>query len=387
MTMLALSSLPCLAWAILILLRHGFWRADQRLPESPQPTHWPDVICVIPARNEAGTIGNVLGAHGANRYPGPFHVILVDDGSTDGTGEIARRASETAGRPIRVETAPPLAPGWSGKLSALARGIEVADMVDPDAPYLLLTDADIRHAPDTLARLVALAEARGLALVSLMARLDRRGLWGGLLIPAFVFFFQKLYPFPAVNEPSSAIAGAAGGCVLLRRDALAGIGGIAAIRGALIDDCTLAERVKSGPPRRAIWLGLADREVISLRDNRRLGAIWTMVARTAYTQLGRSPALLLGATLGMALVYLAGPALALSWPLHGGTVPALLGAAAWAMMAAAYWPTLRLYGGSAPEALALPLAALLYMAMTLDSARRHWLGRGGAWKGRTYPAG
>ena len=382
----AAAALSALAWGWLLACRGGFWRADRRLRDAPAPPRWPNVAVMIPARDEAATIARVLGAHGASAYPGALTVILVDDGSTDGTARLAREAAARAARAIHVLEAPPLPPGWTGKLHALATAEAALPRLAPDAEWLLLTDADIAHAPDTLGRLVAHAEGRGLALASLMARLDARGVWGRLLVPAFVFFFQKLYPFAWINAPERETAGAAGGCVLVSRAALAGIGGIAAIRGALIDDCTLAARIKHGPPRRAIWLGLADREVVSLRDNRSLASLWAMVRRTAYAQLGHSPVRLAGAVAGMALVYLAGPVAVLSWPLHGGTAAAGLGALAWGLSVRAYTPTLRLYGQPGVRALSLPIAALLYTGMTLDSARAHRAGRGGLWKGRSYPA-
>ncbi len=379
----ALASAAIWAW---LLAGHGrFWRADQRLGRPPPPSEWPDVVAVIPARDEAETVAQTLSAHGATTYPGRFSVILVDDASTDGTGEIARSVAEKSARPIRIVPAPPLPPGWTGKLWALEAGLAAADTHAPRAEYVLLTDADILHAPETLARLVAKAHGEARALVSLMARLDDRGLWGGLLIPAFVFFFQKLYPFPRVNDPERAEAGAAGGCVLLRRDTLAAIGGIAAIRTALIDDCTLAGRVKTGPPRRSIWLGLAEDEVISLRDNRALASVWKMVARTAFTQLDHSPLRLAGTLAGMALVYMAGPVAALVGVATGAPGPLAAGALASGLSAIAYAPTLALYGRPRWQALGLPAAAALFTLMTLDSARAHWAGRGGAWKGRSYP--
>lgn len=385
--LLLLTGSACLAWAALLLARGGFWRANVRLGHPPNPIDWPKVVAVIPARNEAETIDAVLASHAATDYPGDLSVTVVDDGSTDGTGDLARKVADGAARGFTVLDAPPLAPGWSGKLAALEAGIANAWERHPDARWLLLTDADIRHAPDTLARLVARAEAQKLAAISLMARLDDRGLWGGLLVPAFVFFFAKLYPFPWVNDPARTTAGAAGGCLLVRRDALEAVGGIASIRGALIDDCTLAARIKRFGRRRPIWLGLADAEVVSLRDNRRLDAVWTMVARTAFAQLRHSALLLAGTLAGLALVYLAGPLTALTAPLHQVWPAAVLGFVAWGLSALAYRPTLALYRRPAWQALMLPLAATLYAAMTLDSARRHWLGRGGAWKGRTYPAG
>ena len=383
--MLLLVSLSILIWLALLLGRGGFWRANQRLPAGLDPLpDWPEVVAIIPARDEAQTIGAVLASHAATDYRGQFSVILVDDGSTDGTAEIAHAIAATSPCPIHVLQAPPLPPGWTGKLWALETGARAANSLASGARYILLTDADITHAPDTLARLVAHSERQGLALASLMARLDARGFWGALLIPAFVFFFQKLYPFPWINDPSRGTAGAAGGCILIRRDALAGIGDLTAIRGALIDDCALAAMVKHGPPRRAIWLGLASDEAISLRDNRALAAVWKMVTRTAFTQLRHSTLLLTGSVLAMAVAYLAGPLALFLSPLHGDNLAGNLGAIAWMLSAIAYLPTIRLYGRPVWEAAGLPLAALLYGAMTISSAIAHWRGRGGAWKGRTY---
>lgn len=365
-------------WVVLFLAWGRFWRADQRLGTAVSPAAWPAVAIVIPARNEADTIAKVVAAHRSSAYPGRVETFVVDDASDDGTGALARSAGAT------VIAAPALRPGWSGKLWALSHGVAAAEQALPDARWILLTDADILHAKPTLTRLVTWGEAHDLALVSLMARLDARG-WGQLLIPAFVFFFQKLYPFPVVNRPGSWVAGAAGGCVLIRRDALAEIGGIAAIKDALIDDCTLAARVKRGPPRRAIWLGLADQEAISLRDNRAFSDIWTMVARTAFTQLRHSAWLLAGAIAGMLVTYLAPIGLIL-WGAATGALWTLLGGlAAYALMLAAYRPTARLYGAPFWAWAGLPAAAALYTAMTVGSAIRHWQGRGGRWKGRTYP--
>lgn len=382
--MLAAAVLSLLIWLYLLLCRGGFWRAGERLPAAPgAPEAWPEVIALIPARDEAATIGRAVRSHVESGYPGRLSVIVVDDASADGTAEVAREAVWRGEREVHVIAAPPLEPGWTGKLSALAAGARAAEELAPEARYLLLTDADIVHAPETLARLVALAEGRGLALASLMARLDARG-WGALLIPAFVFFFQKLYPFPWVNDHARETAGAAGGCMLVRRAALARAGGLAPIRGALIDDCALAAMLKRGAAGGAIWLGLADGEVVSLRDNRRLGTVWRVVARTAFTQLGRSTAMLMAALLGMAVTYLAGPVAVLALPLHDDAAAAMVGAGAWGLSAVAYWPTLRLYGKPAWQAAGLPVAGLLYGAMTAHSAWAHWRGRGGGWKGRTY---
>jgi len=383
--MLVLASLSILAWLVLIFGRGWFWRADQRLPAfADPPADWPEVVAIIPARNEAQTIGAVLESHARTSYPGRFSVILVDDGSTDDTAEIARTLAQASRHPIHLLETPPLPQGWTGKLWALETGARAAADLAPEARYILLTDADISHAPDTLARLVAQAEVHDLALVSLMARLDARGFWGALLIPAFVFFFQKLYPYRWINDPARDTAGAAGGCILVRCEALAGIGGFADIRDALIDDCALAARIKLGTPRRAIWLGLASGEAVSLRDNRTLGSIWTMVARNAFTQIRRSALLLAGSMLALLVTYLAGPLAVLGLALHGDNLTATLGAVAWMLSGLAYLPTIRLYGLAPWKSLGLPLAALLYGAMTVSSAIAHWRGRGGAWKGRTY---
>jgi hopene-associated glycosyltransferase HpnB len=272
--LLILSSIALAAWAYLALFRGKFWKATERLLPAPAPSAWPEIVAVIPARNESETIKAAITSHMKSDYPGTFTVVLADDGSEDGTADKARMAP--ALRPLEIIASPSLAPGWTGKLSAVNAGIERASLTHPEARYWLLTDADIVHAPSTLRRLVAKAEQDELVLVSLMARLDARGFWGGLLIPAFVYFFQKLYPFPLVNDASRPIAAAAGGCMLVRRNALTDAGGIEAISNALIDDCALAAQLKRQGP---IWLGIADDEVESLRDNRSLASIWKMVER------------------------------------------------------------------------------------------------------------
>jgi hopene-associated glycosyltransferase HpnB len=282
-----------------------------------------------------------------------------------------------------VVTAPALPAGWSGKLAAMECGVREAVRLLPEAQYVWFTDADIVHGPRTLERLMAKA-GEGFGLVSLMVRLDCKGVWDRLLIPAFVFFFQMLYPFPAVNAKPSRIGGAAGGCLLLARDALEKIGGLAAIKDALIDDCTLAEAVRREGFR--LWLGHAD-DSRSLRVYGALGETWRMVARTAYTQLDYDPFKLIGTVLGMVLVFLIAPLAVILAPWHGSLVALLAGLAAIGLMVRAYAPTLRLYGLEPAQGLTLPAAAALYTAMTVDSALRHWQGRGGAWKARTYDFG
>lgn len=382
MTVFAVLSL--LSWVVLVFARGRFWRADQRLSKEDPGVRstWPRVVAVIPARNEAETIGDVVGAHDRADYPGEFSVILVDDQSGDGTAEIARRAANTRG--FEVVSGAPLPDGWSGKVWAMHQGLMRAYAKTPE--FVLFTDADIVLKTDTLRRLVHKAERDDRALVSLMARLDSRGGWAGLFIPAFIYFFQKLYPFPLVNARNAPLAGAAGGCMLVRADALEETGGVEPFRNALIDDCALARQIKN-KGRRSIWLGLATDEAVSLRDNRELASIWTMVARTAFTQLNYSPLLLAGCVAGMALVYLMPPLAFFTGLFSGDAVLGVLGLGAWGLSAFSFAPTLRLYEKPYWLAIALPIAGLIYTAMTIDSARRHWAGAGGQWKGRTYPGG
>jgi hopene-associated glycosyltransferase HpnB len=372
------------AWLYLLLFHGGFWRARERLPqEPPVPQGWPGVVAVLPARDEAETIKEVLERLVAQDYPGLFSILLVDDGSSDGTDAIAHEVARAAPphRPVAVLAGSSLPEGWTGKLWALSQGVERAQALCPDAEFLLFTDADIGHGPRQLRRLVAQALAHQADLVSLMAHLRCASFWERLLIPAFVYFFQKLYPFAWANDPNRKTAAAAGGCVLIRAAALARIGGIATIRGRLIDDCSLARAVKENGGR--IWLGLAD-HTVSLRGYTRLRPIWAMVARSAYTQLLHSPLLLIGTAIGMALLYLAPPLLALTWPLHGDATAGLAGALAWLLMTASYVPMLRYYGRSPIEGLLLPKAGFLYTLMTLDSARLYYRRGGNRWKGRDY---
>lgn len=345
---------------------------------TPTLATWPAVAAIVPARNEAATIAQVIEALARQDYPGPLSIVVVDDNSEDGTGAIATQAVSLPGaaRPVSIVTGAALPTGWSGKLWAVEQGV----LASGESEFLFLTDADTVHAPETVRRLVAQAESARHDLVSLMVRLACNSFWERMLVPAFIFFFQMLYPFPAVNDPRSKFAGAAGACVLVRRAALQRIGGISAIRAALIDDCALAGAVKRGG---TIFLGLADRS-FSLRRYTSLGEFWRMVARSAFTQLRYSPALLLGAVLGMALVYLAPPLVFLSGALTGAWTAAMLSAAAWTLMCVAYVPTLTYHRLPAELAFALPAVAALYVLMTIDSARRHFAGTGGSWKGRTY---
>ncbi len=382
LTLIALAALA--AWIYLAVFRGQFWRAGERLEDASAPDAWPEIVGVIPARDEAASIGPVIAAHMVSDYPGKFSVILVDDGSTDATADIARKTASEKNRQLEVVHAPDLPPGWTGKLWALHHGLHRARKSAQHAKYILLTDADIVLARDTLSRLTAKAERETLALASLMARLDAKGSWGALLIPAFIYFFQKLYPFPRVNDPTDNLAAAAGGCMLIRADALENAGGLKVVKNALIDDCALARRIKDLTPSTKIWLGLAKDEAISLRNNQALPTIWNMVARTAYAQLGFSPLLLAGTVIGMALIYLAPPLIILTIGSHWSLFAAFYALCAWGLMAYTYWPTLKLYNRPPWEAAFLPAAAAFYTAMTVSSAVRHWRGQGGQWKGRHY---
>lgn len=380
--LIAISGAALAAWVYLAFFRGAYWRGRERLdPVGHTLDRWPAVVAIIPARNEAQSIGAVVSAHQASDYPGPFSVILVDDASDDGTADVAKRAWR-GGRDFAVVAAPPLAPGWTGKLNAVSFGVEVAARRASEARYLLFTDADIALDATTLRRLVCKAEREDIALVSLMSKLDARGFWGGLLIPPFVYFFQMLYPFAWANDRARRTAAAAGGCMLVRRNALAEAGGISRIHDRLIDDCALAELLKSSGY--GVWIGLADDEARSLRDNRSLSSIWTMVARTAFAQLGFSWPILAGSVVGLGLVFIAPPIVGLLAPLHGDMLAASLALAAWGLMAATFLPTARLYSRPAATAFFLPAAAALYVAMTISSGVAHARGRGGFWKGRAY---
>jgi hopene-associated glycosyltransferase HpnB len=376
---LGLAGLADAIWLYLLLGRGGFWHHAPRLA-TRLPARWPAVVAVIPARDEADGIAACVRSLLGQDYRGRLGLVLVDDHSTDGTADLARAAAAALGAADRLHVVAgrPLPAGWTGKLWAVAQGLEAAQAWMPEAEFVLLSDADIAHDPANLAELVAHAEAGGLDLASLMVVLHCATPAERWLIPAFVFFFEMLYPFAWVNRRDHRTAAAAGGCMLARRSALARIDGVSGIRGALIDDCALAAALKPGGP---IWLGLASR-TRSLRVYAKLGDIWSMVARTAYVQLGHSPLLLVLAVLGMAITYLAPPLLLLA-----GGWPALLGGLAWAAMAVAYAPTLRRYRRSLLWAPLLPLVALFYSAATIGSAWRHYRGRGGAWKGRVYAKG
>ena len=368
------------AWLWLLLFQGFFWRTDVRLPRRTDPGEWPSVCVVVPARDEAAVLPASLPSLLAQDYPGRAEVFLVDDGSSDGTGELARRlARERGGLALTVDSPGEPPAGWTGKLWAVRHGIGLARARDPE--YLLLTDADIAHAPDSLRELVAAARTGGFDAVSQMARLRVDSLWERLVVPAFVYFFAQLYPFRRIGRTGTRTAAAAGGCVLLRTEAAVRARIPDAIRGAVIDDVALARAVKRGGGR--VWLGLADR-VDSVRPYPRLADLWRMVSRSAYAQLRHQPALLLGTIAGLALVYLVPPVALAVGAAAGDGVTAVLGGLAWLVMTGTYVPMLRYYRQPLWPAPLLPVTAFLYLLMTADSAVQHYRGRGAAWKGRTY---
>jgi len=331
------------------------------------------VAAVVPARNEADCIGQTIASLLAQDYPGPWTVILVDDDSSDGTSEIAYRGADGNER-LKVVRSRGLPAGWTGKLWAIKQGIDAAAALPQPPVYVLLTDADIVHATDSVSRLVAHAERNALVLTSLMVKLHCESFAERIAIPAFVFFFQMLYPFVWVNRRQSSVAAAAGGCMLVRADVLQKAGGMDAIRAALIDDCALAKLLKAHGP---IWLGLTER-VRSIRRYPAVSDIRRMVVRSAYAQLSYSPLVLGGTVVAMALTYLLPPLLVI----FGSGIARVIAVVAWGLMFVAFQPTLRFYRLSPLWGLAMPAIALEYMIFTLDSACQYMRGRGGSWKGR-----
>ena len=383
MTALAIAALSCVIWIYLLAARGGFWRTTQRDAVATSALRpdiaWPPVTAVIPARDEAAVIGETIRSLLRQDYPGSFELIVVDDHSNDDTCGVARRAALAVGAAERltVVAAPTLPEGWTGKLWSLQHGIRLAETLPEPPDYLLLTDADIHYTDRVLMELVRRAVHDDLVLTSLMVKLRCVSFAERALIPAFVFFFQMLYPFAWVNRADRRTAAAAGGCMLVQRRALDVAGGIAAIRSELIDDCALARLLKANGK---IWLGLTDRAVsaracASVNDARR------MISRCAYAQLRYSPWWLAVTSSGMLVTYLAPFALVLftSGPSQ------LLGALAWLLMALALQPTLRFYGVTPWWGLALPAIAGAYLVFTLDSAWQHLSGTGSEWKGRVYP--
>ncbi len=350
------------------------------------PTAWPRVVCVMPARNEAETIARAVASLAKQDYPGALRIVIVDDQSEDATSQLAKAAAEEAGAADRVEImrAAALQTGWTGKMWALQQEIESNPQDSPE--YFWFTDADVVHAPDTLSRLVSHAEQQQADLVSLMVLLQAKSLPERLLMPPFLYYFLMLYPPKWTADAKAKTAGAAGGCILLRRTALERIGGFAAICAEVIDDCALARAVKRSGG--TIWMGLT-RKSVSLRESHTFADVRDLIARTAFTQLKYSPLLLLGTLVGMLLTYVAPVILTF----HPQPAVWRMGLAAWLLMALTYLPTVRFYGLSPLWAPFLPVAATFYSYATWLSALRYWLGHGGQWKGRsqavraTRPAG
>jgi len=370
---IAIASL--LIWLYLVAVHGGFWRIPRFiLPPISVPDHAPFVAAVVPARDEADVIADSMSSL-LNQRGVRMYIFLVDDSSQDGTADVALRTAESAANSaeLTVIQGSPLPPGWSGKLWAVQQGIERASSLNPD--FLLLTDADIVHSPENIQTLASLSENGQYDLVSLMVKLHCGSLAERALIPAFVFFFLMLYPPSWIADPNRRTAGAAGGCMLVRPQALKRAGGIAAIRSEIIDDCALARKVKKSGGR--VWLGLTT-ETQSIRPYRSFAAIGNMISRAAFSQLRHSGLLLVAILLGLAITFVAPPLLVFS----GRPAPGLIGAASWMLMAFCFFPTVRYYRLNPVWALLLPVIALFYMAATLHSAFKFWSGRGGEWKGR-----
>ena len=372
---------------------------DEPFPPSLAP--WPAVCILVPARNERDSLPETLPSLLTQEYPGEFAVVVVDDRSQDGTAEIARAIAKKCGTEERlaVITGAPLPPGWVGKVWALEQGAsfcgvggrEPSQLKISKPEYLLLTDADIRHAPDSLRRLVAESQGERLALNSRMARLRCVSGPERLLIPPFVFFFNLLYPMRQVNNPRHAMAGAAGGCVLLQTAALERAGGFSCIKNCIIDDVSLARQIKRVDA--PIRLALSRREVESRRAYDSLHTIWVMVRRTAFTELQYSWVRLLGTLVGMALMFVVPPL----WTIGGVGIllaewgspitetsllvcASLIGLAAWTIMALVYRPAVRFFQLSPMWCWLLPVAGVLYEGMTLDSAMRYVTGKHIGWR-------
>jgi hopene-associated glycosyltransferase HpnB len=373
--LLACGSLSLLAWLYLLLLHGRFWQVSRlQAPTLPGSPVSGAIAVVIPARNEADNIRRAVRSLLMQSCAADLRIHVVDDNSTDNTAQAAREAASGMGSAkLSIIAGKSLPAGWSGKLWAMQQGIDAA--LDLNPKFLLLTDADVEHAPDNVATLVSIAERESYDLVSIMVKLHCQSFAEKLLIPAFAFFFFMLYPPLWIRSSRHRTAGAAGGCILIRPEALAQAGGINAIRHEVIDDCALARAVKRSGGR--VWLGLSS-STRSFRVYETFAEIEHMIARTAFNQLGHSAPILIGAIFGMALLYVV-PLISL---FAGTPRLAALGAMVAAIMVIAYLPMVRFYGLPAAWALTLPLSAIFYMAATLDSALKFWSGRGGEWKGR-----
>jgi hopene-associated glycosyltransferase HpnB len=376
---MALAAISFLIWIVLTFFWGAFWQLsafdDDAIPPVALPA-WPQVVAIVPARNEAETIARTVESLVQQDYPGEFHLVVVDDHSQDQTAILALTAAERlqAANRVTILPAAQLENGWTGKIWAMQQGVERASTLD--AEYFWFTDADIVHAPDTLRRLVSRTESRKLDLASLMVLLQANSFPERLLIPPFLYFFLMLYPPRWIAGPKARTAGAAGGCVLLRRTALERPGGFASMRAEVIDDCALARSVKRSGG--TLWMGLT-RKSVSLRAYKTFGEIRDLIARTAFTQLGYSALLLLSTLLGMFLTYIVPPVFAF----HTQPLVWRFSLAAWALMTVSYLPTVRYYRLSPLWAPFLPVAAAFYSYATWLSAVRYWLGRGGQWKGRS----
>ena len=372
---IVLAGLSLVIWLLLKFYRGGFWRADQWLSQSGTLCEWPTVVVIIPARNEEQTIGDAVTSLATQDYPGFIHIVVVDDESSDATPILVGNWPN-----LHVVQGVALPKGWTGKLWAVQQGLNYARVHLPSATFILMTDADIKHDRKNIRELVYKAESESLHLVSLMVRLRTKSFWEKLLLPAFVFFFQKLYPFSWVNDPKKRTAAAAGGCILIRRQTLLSANTLKTVRGHLIDDCAIGKGIKARGP---IWLGIS-KDTHSLRAYQSLEDVWNMVTRTAFRQLGYSSILLFVTVVGMFLTYLV-PPITLFYGLFGNHYAvALIGALAWVVMSLTYLPTLKYYGEKSWRVFWLPVAATLYTLMTLSSALRYWQGHGSVWKGRLY---
>lgn len=382
--------LSATVWLYLALGHGRYWRLSERLDEARQPTALPagtapSVAIIVPARNEAQTIERTATALLHQAYSGSVRLFVVDDSSADDTGALVKKLAEQHLN-LHLLTTTPLPPGWVGKMWAVNTGLEAVGLQSPlaeDVDYVLLTDADLELHPNTLAHLVARAQASGDDLVSLMVYLTHGGGWPRLLIPAFVYFFQMLYPFAWVNKRTARTAGAAGGCMLVRRCALERIEGVTGIRDRLIDDCALAAKLKANG---SIWLGLATHSQ-SIRPYETLESVWNTVARSAFVQLNRSWLALLGTTAGLLILYVL-PLVVLGLQLVGAITFCVWGTVAagfaLAIQAITFRPITRFYSQPPWMALGLPIAGALYLAMTWDSALRDLRGRGVSWRGRVH---
>ena len=370
-----IATIPLAVWVYLFFLRGSFWQLQEDTTNTESLDRWPRVVAVVPARNEAETIARSIASLSKQDYPGEFSVIVVDDHSEDGTAALALKAAEEAGAPGQISghSAADLPSGWTGKVWAMDEGVRAAANKAPE--FFWFTDADIEHAPDTLRRLVSSAEKESLDLASLMVLLQARTFPERLLIPPFLYFFLMLYPPRWIADPKTRTAGAAGGCILLRRSALEGIGGLAAIRGEVIDDCALARAVKKSGGK--IWMGLT-RASVSLRSYGSFSEIRDLIARTAFTELRYSFFLLIATLIALFVTYV----LPLISFFQGEDPAWFLAATAICLMAVSFGVTVRFYNLRFFWALTLPVAATFYAYATCVSALRYGLGRGAQWKGR-----